>query len=127
MTPRDFNRGALKYFFERKMVVERQCAVAADMSLKIKTPVGPSNSEWSMRDIGTPVESLTYNFVRHIGQLYLPEGCCCDMDGCIELFQKIDKNVRRIDTFSGMESDTIYIRNGTNWFATSLNGISYYD
>jgi hypothetical protein len=60
MTPRDFNRGALKHFFERKKVVERQCAVAANMSLKIKTPVGPSNSECSMLDIGMPVDSDSY-------------------------------------------------------------------
>jgi hypothetical protein len=51
MTPRDFNRGALKHFFERKMVVERQCAVAADMSLKIKPPVG---------GIGKPDDSDSY-------------------------------------------------------------------
>lgn len=51
---------------------------------------------------------LAYNFVEKTGELWLPNGHCCDMSGCIELFQRIDEDVQKITTYSGDKPDTIY-------------------
>jgi hypothetical protein len=47
----------------------------------------------------------------------MDEGNCCDMRGCIELFERIDPEVRTIYTFAGDEPDTIYKREGKEWHA----------
>ena len=51
-----------------------------------------SISPWDER-LQCGVVSLAYDFRSHTGQLYLPEGHCCDMTGCIALFEAIDPNV----------------------------------
>ncbi len=37
------------------------------------------------------VVSLTYDFRSHSGQVILLEGECCDMNGCVALFEGIDE------------------------------------
>jgi hypothetical protein len=37
-------------------------------------------------------------------------GHCCDMPGCIALFQRIDPHVQHIDTYAGDERDTVYVK-----------------
>ncbi len=60
-------------------------------------------------------EKLEYDFVAHVGTLRLIAGGCCDMDGCIQLFETLDPEVRRINTYSGAEADTIYRKHQTEW------------
>lgn len=59
----------------------------------------------------TAVTGLHYDFVSRTGRLNMPDCCCCDMDGCIALFKRIDPKVRCIQTFAGDTPDTKYVRN----------------
>lgn len=65
------------------------------------------------------VASLTYEFNTRTGTLVMGDGDCCDMRGCIAVFQAIDPDVRQINTFSGRKRDTEYslLRSG-EWKAT---------
>jgi hypothetical protein len=63
------------------------------------------------------VISLAYDFRRHEGQLYLLDGDCCDMTGCVNLFEGIDPKVTAISTFSGDNADTVYRKEGKEWNA----------
>ena len=49
--------------------------------------------------------------------LRLPAGCCCDMTGAIVVAKLLCPAVRRIETYSGDEPDTQYIKNGKEWEA----------
>jgi hypothetical protein len=53
------------------------------------------------------------------GRLIMTPGACCDMSGCIALFERIDPQVRRIETFSGDKPDTAYTYSFDEgkWFA----------
>lgn len=63
-------------------------------------------------DLQTAVDRLAYDFNEASGRLYMPDGVCTDMNGCIALFTTIDPKVRSILTFAGDKPDTAYYRNG---------------
>jgi hypothetical protein len=63
------------------------------------------------------VLSLEYNFECHTGHIFFPPGNCCDMEGCINFFKNIDKEVNCIMTFAGGERDTSYWRKNNEWVA----------
>ncbi len=63
------------------------------------------------------VVSLAYDFRSRTGQLYLLDGDCCDIIGCVALFAGIDPKVMAINTYSGDRADTVYRKNGTEWNA----------
>jgi hypothetical protein len=66
------------------------------------------------------VKNLTYDFEKKAGALEMAQGHNCDMKGCIELFEPIDKNVKQILTFSGRGiPDTGYTRAGKEWQVVS--------
>ena len=54
------------------------------------------------------VIGVAYDFPSQTGRLIMTPGACCDMSGCIALFERIDPQVRRIETFSGDKPDTAY-------------------
>lgn len=54
------------------------------------------------------VLSLDYDFTRHVGRVIMREWDCCDMIGCIEVFEKIDPKVKEVETYSGEKLDTFY-------------------
>jgi len=60
--------------------------------------------------LGADVTGIEYSFVSHAGRLYMAPGDCCDMTDCINYFRRIDPEVERIRTFSGIEDDTTYRR-----------------
>ena len=68
-------------------------------------------------DLQTAVDSLAYDFNAATGRLYMPDGVCTDMSGCIALFTAIDPKVRHIVTFAGGKQDTTYHRDGAHWEA----------
>ena len=76
----------------------------------------PTRAIWDKR-LKCNVVSLTYDFRSRTGQLYLLDGDCCDMTGCVDLFEAIDPTVTAIDTYSGDEADTVYRKQGTEWRA----------
>lgn len=67
------------------------------------------------KDLMCEVANLAYDFDSRKGTLNLAPGHCCDMEGCINLFTKIDPDVQFIETYSGEEPDTVYRRKGNDW------------
>ena len=76
----------------------------------------PPYAEWDER-LMCRVISLTYDFPGRTGRLHLFEGDCCDMSGCVSLFEGIDPQVAAIHTYSGDRADTLYRKKGTKWYA----------
>jgi hypothetical protein len=65
------------------------------------------------------VLKLDYDFQLRAGRLFMEDGDCCDMTGCINEFKKIDNGVKSIATFSGDRRDTTYVLIGEEWEAFS--------
>lgn len=63
------------------------------------------------------VNSLVYDFPGHCGHIFFPDCHCCDMEGCINMFEAIDSDVSQIITFSGHKPDTIYFKKNGEWKA----------
>jgi len=74
----------------------------------------PTRAAWDER-LMCHVFSLTYDFCNHTGQLCLLDADCCDMRGCVALFEGIDPKVTTINTFAGDRADTVYRKEGTEW------------
>ena len=68
------------------------------------------------------VRSANYDFRERLGRLDMEEGDCCDMEGCIAFFEAIDPDVQAIETFSGPERDTTYVRRPKGWEALDADG-----
>ena len=61
---------------------------------------------------------LSYDPKTRVGRLDIVAGGCADMSGCIAAFERIDGRVQRIETYSGWEPDTVYLRRGRKWVAS---------
>lgn len=72
-----------------------------------------------MSDIDTRLwchpQSVLYDFETRTGVLVLPPDECCDMAGCIRLFESLDKKVEHISVIAGLCLDTKYDRDGKKW------------
>lgn len=68
-------------------------------------------------DVSCFVRNLTYDFKAKSGVLYLEDGSCTDMSGCIDLFKRIDPNVSTILTIAGRRKDTAYVLTDGGWSA----------
>lgn len=68
-------------------------------------------------DLQCDVVSAAYDFGTKLGRLWMVEGDCCDMDGCIAFFKSIDPHVNRIETYSGNTADTVYMLRSSEWQA----------
>ena len=58
---------------------------------------------------------ITYNFEKRQGVLEVPSENCCDMDGCIQWFTRIDPFVEAICIYAGDRIDTAYLKTGKEW------------
>ena len=67
--------------------------------------------------------SLKYDFCKNRGEIFFPSGTCCDMSGCIAFFEQIDVDVLEIQTYSGVELDTKYVRDENGWKAFRVRRI----
>lgn len=67
------------------------------------------------RDLVCEVTGLSYDFDNRLGRLEIAANQCCDMGGCIRLFEGIDPKVEMIETFAGGKSDTIFKREPDGW------------
>lgn len=63
------------------------------------------------------VFSISYDFPNKEGVLMMAESNCCDMDGCIAFFKRVDPNVRAIRTAAGGVEDTMYRLDLGEWKA----------
>jgi hypothetical protein len=51
-------------------------------------------------DLVCEVSALSYDFETQTGKLDMAPSQCCDMAGCVELFEKIDADVRPLPATS---------------------------
>src|ERR1700733_14531632 len=65
----------------------------------------------------TTVRWLRYDVQRQCGMVQMDEGCCTDVGGTIDLFQRIDPAVRQIETWADQEPDIVYVKLGARWQA----------
>lgn len=63
------------------------------------------------------VVRLAYDFVSRVGRLDMAAGDCCDMSGCIRLFQQIDPAAQVVRTYSGDTPNTRYEELRGEWYA----------
>lgn len=63
------------------------------------------------------VLNLSYDFNARRGTVHFAPVNVCDMAGCVKLFTAIDENAEDIQTFSGDEPDTRYVKHGGEWTA----------
>ena len=69
------------------------------------------------------VIEVRYGVAEKIGVAILREGHCTSMSGAIRFFQRIDAEVRQIQTFSGVKRmDTVYTRVGNAKWADGVIG-----
>jgi hypothetical protein len=67
-----------------------------------------------MKPLGCTPVLLSYCWEQRAGFLTLEDHHCPDMTACIQMFISIDPNVRLIQTISGPETDTQYVRLPSN-------------
>ena len=58
------------------------------------------------------VVEIRYGVAERIGIAILKDGHCTDMCGAIRFFQRIDPEVRQVQTFGGKKPDMVYSRIG---------------
>jgi hypothetical protein len=75
-----------------------------------------ANSLWNSK-LSCTVNGIEYDFATRMGTLHMAEFNCCDMNGAIELFKRIDSSVKTILTFAGSERDTMYEKRNGDWQA----------
>jgi len=66
----------------------------------------------------TDAKQLIYDFERRFGTLHQAADCCTDMTGTISVFEAIDPDVRKIQTWAGGFLDTTYERIHGKWVAS---------
>lgn len=80
--------------------------LARDLRQAFVEPARPDH--WPSMMLRTSVRRIDVDIERHIASVFMPDGCCVDMTGCIYMVSLIDPNVTRISTFAGVERDTEY-------------------
>lgn len=73
-------------------------------------------------DLMTAILRISYEVAKRTGKLYLGKFCTVNYDGCIRLFTDIDKEVKRIEVFSGETLDGVYWREGHGKGEWQLSG-----
>jgi hypothetical protein len=71
------------------------------------------------------VVSRSYDRQAHRGRLMMENGNCCDMSGCIKVFETIDANCQLIETFAGSQRDTIYVHRSGQWHSIGPDGFAW--
>jgi hypothetical protein len=77
---------------------------------------GVSKPVWN-EGLQCTVYRLEYSFHSGEGWLHMRALDCCDMTGCIALFQRIDADVNTIFTMAGKMPDTAYVKLDDGWIA----------
>lgn len=66
------------------------------------------------------VISLEYDFKVRTGRLYMPTVNCCDMSGCLKIFEAINPWINCIDTYADGKIDVRYKKNQHNRWKSYL-------
>ena len=75
----------------------------------------------------TTVRWLRYDVQSQCGMVQMDKYCCTDMSGAIDLFQRIDPAVRRIETWADQEPDTLYVKQDETWQAYDRRRVRRYE
>lgn len=67
--------------------------------------------------------SVFYDFAGQHGVLIVPEHECCDMAGCVAMFQAIDASVEAITVLAGSQIDTRYGLTKDGWKAVNYKPV----
>lgn len=60
--------------------------------------------------------AVRYDFAARTGHLFMAQGECCDMKGCLSLFGRLG-DVGRVFTYQGAHPDTCYVKLPGGWAA----------
>lgn len=71
-------------------------------------------------DLQCEVLRLAYDYDAKAGELHMEEDNCCHAPACVELFERIDPDVKIIRTFAGAVPDTIYARDRSGKWAARM-------
>jgi hypothetical protein len=82
-------------------------------------PGGPAGRRAWQRQLSCRVKAVAYDTATRVGVLRMADGDCCDMTGCVALFERIASDVQTIQTYSGDQADTRYRKVGGVWQVTS--------
>lgn len=94
---------------------KKGAGAAPPPSRSLSAPVVPFDADLLVQ---AKVERVVYDLRRNTVEIHLEEGDCTDMGGAIALARRIDPNVRRVETFSGVYRDTSYSQlPGDQWQA----------
>ena len=63
------------------------------------------------------VISINYDFENKELEIYMEEANCVDMTGAIAFAERIDKDVKQIQTFAGDKTETCYVKSNGIWSA----------
>jgi hypothetical protein len=68
-----------------------------------------------------PIRVL-YDFRARIGYVFMADGDCCDMTGCVNFFKRMDQDVEVVFTHSEGRIDTSYWRDAKGeWHARTFS------
>jgi hypothetical protein len=72
-----------------------------------------------IKNFGCEVDEVSYNLLKQVGHVHMPEGNCTDMDSTIKYFQNQVPDICHIITWCDGELDTQYIDHAGdgNWIA----------
>lgn len=75
-----------------------------------------ANENWRP-ELQCHVIAITCDREQHRGRLDIEPDECCDMNGCIKAFEKLDPDCQLIETFAGGRRGAIYVRHLGTWEA----------
>jgi len=76
------------------------------------------------KELQASVRFIGYDHGEKVGFVILDDDNCVDMNGCINLFRRIDRGVKAIYTFAGEEPDTAYYLDG-EWKPGDFTGTTH--
>lgn len=66
---------------------------------------------------GCLVDQVTYDLLKNVGNVYMPEGNCTDMDSTIKFFTAQIPSISHIITWCNGNLDTQYVIHEDEWIA----------
>jgi hypothetical protein len=73
--------------------------------------------QYYLNTFGCDVNQVTYDLLKSVGNVYMPEGNCTDMDSTINFFTAQIPSISHIITWCAGNLDTQYIIHEGEWVA----------
>lgn len=71
----------------------------------------------NIKNFGCNVTSVTYDLLKTVGHVHMPEGNCTDMASTIRFFEEHVPGITHIITWCNGELDTQYVMPEDEWIA----------